>query len=78
MAVASNRELLYEIKIDDKGTVVMEKLGVKTKDAGKAFDALTKDIEKNTTAGKRSASAIQAQINQLKKLRDENTKNNKL
>ena len=78
MAVASKRELLYEIKIDDKGTVVIEKLGVKTKDAGKAFDALTKDIEKNTTAGKLSASAIQAQINQLKKLRDENTKNNKL
>lgn len=46
MAVASKRELLYEIKIDDKGTVVIEKLGVKTKDAGKAFDALTKDIEK--------------------------------
>ena len=78
MAVSSKRELLYEIKIDDKGTVIIEKLGVKTKDAGKAFDALTKDIEKNTTAGKLSASAIQAQINQLKKLRDENTKNNKL
>ena len=78
MAVASKRELLYEIKIDDKGTVVIEKLGVKTKDASKAFDALTKDIEENTTAGKLSAAAIQGQINQLKKLRDENTKNNKL
>lgn len=78
MAVASKKELLYEINIDDKGTVVIEKLGVKTKDASKAFDALTKDIEENTTAGKLSAAAIQGQINQLKKLRDENTKNNKL
>lgn len=78
MAVASKKELLYEIKITEDGTVIIEKLKVETKDASKAFNALTKDIEKNTAAGKLSASAIQAQINQLKKLRDENTKNNKL
>ena len=78
MAVANKRELLYEIKIDDKGTIVIEKLGVKTKDASKAFEALNEDIEKNASVGKLSASAIQGQINQLKKLRDENTKNNKL
>jgi len=78
MAVASKKELLYEIIVDDKGTVIIEKLEVKTKDASKAFDALTKDIEENTSAGKLSAAAIQGQINQLKKLRDENTKNNKL
>ena len=36
MAVSSKRELLYEIKIDDKGTVIIEKISVKTKDAGKA------------------------------------------
>lgn len=78
MAIASKKELLYEIKITEDGTVIIEKLKVETKDASKAFNALTKDIEKNTAAGKLSASAIQAQINQLKKLRDENTKNNKL
>ena len=66
MAVASKKELLYEIIVDDKGTVIIEKLEVKTKDASKAFDALTKDIEENTSAGKLSAAAIQGQINQLK------------
>lgn len=76
--MADNKKLVYEIIIKEDGTFVIEKLKVETKDAAVAFEALNKSIRENAKESKLSASALQAQINQLKKLRNANTSNNEL
>ena len=76
--MADNKKLVYEIIIKEDGTFVIEKLKVETKDAAVAFEALNKSIRQNAKESKLSASALQAQINQLKKLRNANTSNNEL
>ncbi len=76
--MADNKKLVYEIVIKEDGTFIIEKLNVETKDAAVAFQALNKSIRENAKESKLSASALQAQINQLKKLRNANTSNNEL
>ena len=68
--MADNKKLVYEIVIKEDGTFIIEKLNVETKDAAVAFQALNKSIRENAKESKLSASALQAQINQLKKLRN--------
>jgi hypothetical protein len=76
--MADNKQLVYNIKITEDGTFIIKELNVETKDAAVAFQALNKSIRENAKESKLSASALQAQINQLKKLRNANTSNNEL
>ncbi len=74
--MADNKQLVYNIKITEDGTFIIKELNVETKDAAVAFQALNKSIRENAKESKLTASALQAQINQLKKLRNANTTNN--
>jgi hypothetical protein len=76
--MADNKQLVYNIKITEDGTFIIKELNVETKDAAVAFQALNKSIRENAKESKLTASALQAQINQLKKLRNANTTNNNL
>jgi hypothetical protein len=76
--MADSKKLIYDIVIKEDGTFIIEKLNVETKDAAVAFEALNKNIRENAKESKLSASAMLAQINQLKQLRNANTTNNKL
>jgi len=75
--MANNSEhLVYTITIKDNGTMVIENLNKEVKNNAQLFKELNKDILKNAEAGNLSASAMSAQINQLKRLRDSTTTSN--
>jgi hypothetical protein len=76
--MADNKNLIYTITVTDKGTFVIKELKKEVKDSSALFKTLNADMIKNAQAGKLSASAMLAQINQLKQLRNANTSNNNL
>lgn len=76
--MADNKNLIYTVTVTDKGTFVIKELNQEVKDSSALFKTLNDDMIKNAQAGKLSASAILAQVNQLKKLRNANTSNNNL
>ena len=76
--MADNKNLIYTITVTDKGTFVIKELNKEVKDSSALFKTLNADMIENAKAGKLSASAMLAQINQLKQLRNANTTNNKL
>jgi len=76
--MADNKNLIYTITVTDKGTFVIKELNKEVKDSSALFKTLNADMIDNAKAGKLSASAMLAQINQLKQLRNANTTNNKL
>ena len=76
--MADNKNLIYTITVTDKGTFVIKELNKEVKDSSALFKTLNADMIENAKAGKLSASAMLAQINQLKQLRNANTSNNKL
>ena len=76
--MADNKNLIYTVTVTDKGTFVIKELNQEVKDSSALFKTLNADMIKNAQAGKLSASAMLAQINQLKQLRNANTSNNNL
>jgi hypothetical protein len=76
--MADNKKIIYTIEVTDKGTYKIRELNAEVSDSSELFNKLTADIQKNATAGNLNASAMQAQINQLKQLRDQNTTANDL
>lgn len=76
--MADNKNLIYTVTVTDKGTFVIKELNQEVKDSSALFKTLNADMIKNAQAGKLSAGAILAQVNQLKKLRNANTSNNNL
>jgi hypothetical protein len=76
--MADNKNLIYTITVKDDGTYAIKELNVEVKDATELFQTLNKNMLDNAKAGKLTASAMLAQINQLKQLRNANTTNNAL
>ena len=76
--MADNKKIIYTIDITDKGTYKIRELNAEVSDSSELFNKLTADIQKNASAGNLNASAMQAQIRQLKELRDQNTTANDL
>ena len=76
--MADNKKIIYTIEITDKGTYKIRELNAEVSDSSQLFNKLTADIQKNASAGNLNASAMQAQIRQLKELRDQNTTANDL
>jgi len=76
--MADNKQLIYTITVKDDGTYAIKELNVEVKDAAELFQTLNKNMLDNAKAGKLTASAMLAQINQLKQLRNANTTNNSL
>jgi len=74
--MASNQHIIYTIEVTDKGTYKVQELNIEVEEASELFKKLNKDILKNAEAGKLSAGAMSAQINQLKRLRDSTTTSN--
>ena len=68
--MADNKKVIYTIEVTDKGTYKIRELNAEVSDSSELFNKLTADIQKNATAGNLNASAMQAQINQLKQLRE--------
>ena len=77
--MANNSEhLVYTIEITEKGTYKVQELNLEVDEASQLFQKLNENITKNTNASRLNADALQANISQLKKLRDTTTTTNEL
>jgi len=77
--MAKNSEhIVYTIEITEKGTYKVQELNLEVDEASQLFEKLNENITKNTNASRLNADALQANISQLKKLRDTTTTTNEL
>jgi hypothetical protein len=74
--MAESKNLIYNIKITEDGTVKIKELNIETKDTALAFQTLNDAVLKNTQASNVNASTLSNNIRELKRLRDATTTTN--
>ena len=74
--MAESKNLIYNIKITEDGTIKIKELNIETKDTALAFEKLNDAVLKNTQASNVNASTLSKNISELKRLRDATTTTN--